>query len=80
MYYVYIVECLDTSLYTGITTDVARRFEEHQKGIGGKFTRAKKPIKIVFTEEQPDRSQASRREAEIKSWTRAKKLALIKNL
>lgn len=76
-YFVYILECEDGSLYTGVTTDVARRLDEHQRGIGSHFTRAKGAKRIVYTEEQPDRSSAQKREAEIKSYSREKKLALI---
>lgn len=76
-YFVYLLECKNGSLYTGITTDVARRFTEHKKGEGGHFTRAKGAKRIVYTEEHPDRSAASKREAEIKSWPREKKLTLI---
>ena len=78
MYFVYILECRDGSLYTGITTDVARRFKEHKEGLGGHYTSAKEAVKIVYIEEQPDRSTASKREAEIKSWSREKKLDLIR--
>ncbi|MHB8860544.1 MAG: GIY-YIG nuclease family protein [Minisyncoccota bacterium] len=77
MYFVYVLECGDGSLYTGITTDVARRFAEHQKGIGSHFTRAKRAKRIVYTEECADRSSAQKREAEIKRWPREKKLSLI---
>jgi putative endonuclease len=78
MYFVYILECGDGSLYTGITTDVKRRFAEHKSGAGGHFTRAKGAKRIVYTEEQPSRSAAQKREAEIKKLTREQKLALIK--
>ncbi len=77
MYFVYIIECGDTSLYTGITTDIKRRFKEHKAGVGGHYTSAKEVVKIVYTEEHPNRSSALKREAEIKGWTRQKKLALI---
>lgn len=76
-YFVYLLECEDGSLYTGITTDVERRFAEHQKGTGGHFTRAKKAKQIVYTERQLNRSSALMREAEIKKFPRKKKLALI---
>lgn len=79
MYFVYLLECADGSIYTGITTDVERRFAEHTKGIGSNFTRSKKAVKIVHTEAHPDRSSASKREAEIKSWPRAKKIALARD-
>jgi putative endonuclease len=76
MYHLYILECADGSLYTGITTDVERRLKEHQAGMGGHYTRSKTARKIVHTEPYPDRSAASKREAEIKSWPREKKLNL----
>lgn len=77
MYLVYILECADGSLYTGVTTDVVRRFTEHREGKGGHYTRAKGVRSVVYTEEQPNRSAAQKREAEIKSWSREKKIALI---
>lgn len=77
MYFVYILKCKDGSLYTGITTDLARRFGEHKNGTGAKYTRGKKAGKIVYSERKNNRSTASKREAEIKSWTRAEKIALI---
>ncbi len=76
-YFVYILQCGDKSLYTGITTDLKRRLEEHKAGTGGHYTRAKDAVKIVYSEEHQNRSSASKREAEIKSWPRAKKLSLI---
>jgi putative endonuclease len=78
MYFVYLIECNDGSLYTGITTDVKRRFAEHKRGTGGHYTRAKGVVRIVYTEKRRDRSSASKREAEIKSWPREKKLTLVK--
>jgi len=78
MYFVYILTCKDGSLYTGITTDVQRRFAEHKSGHGGSYTSAKGVVKVVYTERRRNRSSASRREAEIKSWPREKKLHLIK--
>ena len=76
-YFVYLIQCEDKSIYTGITTDLKRRFKEHQDKIGGNYTRAHKVKKILFSEKHMDRSNASKREAEIKSWSREKKLALI---
>ncbi|TSC70716.1 MAG: putative endonuclease [Parcubacteria group bacterium Gr01-1014_49] len=76
-YFVYILSCADGSLYTGVTTDVKRRFAEHKKGTGGRFTRARKVKRVVYTERHPDRSSAQKREAQIKSWPRKKKLALV---
>lgn len=78
MYFVYLLQCRDKSIYTGITTDIARRLTEHQTGkAGAKYTRAKGAVKIVHTERFKNRSTASKREAEIKSWPRAKKLRLV---
>ncbi len=77
MYFVYIIECGDKSLYTGITTDLKRRLEEHKAGTGGHYTRAKGAVKIVYSEEHQNRSSASKREAEIKKLKREKKLALV---
>ena len=76
MYFLYFLLCRDRSIYTGITTDVKRRFKEHQDGTGSKYTRARKAIKILYTEKFKTRSAASKREAEIKSWGREKKLKL----
>jgi len=77
-YYIYILECADKSLYTGITTDLKRRFKEHLAGKGGAYTRSHPPVKIRYSESARSRSRALKREAEIKSWPRTKKLALIK--
>jgi putative endonuclease len=75
---VYLLECGDESLYTGITTDLARRVEEHKAGKGGAYTRAKKVKKILYSEKHKSRSSASKRESEIKTWPRQKKLTLSK--
>lgn len=79
MYSLYILKCKDGSLYTGITTDVARRLKEHKAGIGGHYTRSKDVVGVVYTEKHEDRSSASKREAEIKGWTRAKKIQLVRD-
>ena len=78
VYFVYLLECVDGTLYTGIATNVARRFKEHSAGKGSKYAAAKKAKRIVYSEPPPDRSSASKREAEIKKWSRARKLLLIK--
>ncbi len=77
-YYVYMLECADTSLYTGITTDVVRRISEHNgeaKG-GAKYTRVKRPVKLVYSEEFPSRSLALKREHAIKCLTHIEKKKL----
>lgn len=79
MYFVYILQCGDKSLYTGITTDIARRLAEHKAGTGGHYTRARGAVRIVHSERHPDRSAASKREAQIKRLTRARKLALARS-
>ncbi len=78
MYYVYLIECGDKTIYTGITTDIQRRFKEHNSGKGGAYTRSKKVKKVLYTEQFKTRSEALKRESEIKSWPREKKLVLIK--
>lgn len=76
-WYVYIILCSDTSLYTGITTDVDRRFSEHSNHKGAKYFRARSPKKIVYVENGHSRSSASQREAAIKKLDRQEKLSLI---
>jgi putative endonuclease len=78
MWHVYILECKNGRLYTGITNNLKKRCEAHLAGKGGKFTRAFKAKKLLFSEEAQDRGAALRREARIKSWTRREKLAFIK--
>lgn len=78
-YFVYILECCDGSLYTGITTDVTKRLEEHNfSDKGAKYTKARRPVKLLYEESSSDRSSASKREYAIKKLTRLKKLQLIK--
>ena len=77
-WFVYIIEASDGSLYTGVTTDVERRFAEHfDSGKGAKFFRGRKPKRVVYQQDHPDRSSALKREAEIKKLTRENKLRLI---
>ena len=73
----YILRCGDGSLYTGITTDVERRFQEHQSGKGAKYTRGRGPLELVYCEECPDKSAALKRELEIKALPREQKLKFI---
>lgn len=77
MWHVYIIECKDKTLYTGITTDIDRRISEHSSGKGGRFTRNRTPVKLVYKQQVPDRSAALKREAEIKQLKRKAKLDLI---
>jgi len=79
-YFVYILECCDGSLYTGITTNVAKRLDEHNlSDKGAKYTKARRPVKLLYEESAIDRSSASKREYAIKKLTRIKKLQLIEN-
>ncbi|HET6463542.1 MAG TPA: GIY-YIG nuclease family protein [Candidatus Krumholzibacteria bacterium] len=77
MWFVYVVRCSDRSLYTGITTDVKRRVEEHNDGRGARYTRSRCPVKLVYREKVADRGAALRREYEIKRMTAEEKLKLV---
>jgi putative endonuclease len=76
-YFVYMVRCSNGALYTGMTTDVARRLAEHNAARGARYTRLNAPVELVWTEAHPDRSSAMKREAQIKRLPRTKKLDLI---
>jgi len=77
-WHVYIIRASDGSLYTGITTDVERRFNEHcGTPKGARFFRGRQPLEVVYTENHPDRSSALRREYVIKGLSRDLKLELI---
>ena len=75
----YIVSCVDGSLYCGITKDVDSRIKAHNKGTGAVYTRTRRPVTLVWTESKEDKGSALRREAEIKKLTRSQKKLLIKN-
>ncbi|HAG27655.1 TPA: endonuclease [Patescibacteria group bacterium] len=77
MYYFYILQCKDNSLYCGYTTDLKQREQEHNLGLGSKYVRSKGGGKIVYSEKFKSRSEALKREALIKTWTRQKKLQLL---
>lgn len=74
---VYVLECADGTLYTGYTTDLDRRVDEHNAGDGAKYTRGRTPVTVVHTEEFDDRSAAMAREYEIKQRSRAHKERLV---
>jgi putative endonuclease len=78
MYYVYIIECNDGTLYTGYTTSLEERIKAHNKGIGAKYTRGRLPVKLCYYEVHSNKSDALKREINIKRLTRKKKLKLIK--
>ena len=75
----YILRCGDGTLYTGITTDVEKRFAAHSAGKGAKYTRGRGPLELVSREQCGDHSDALRRELEIKRLPREEKLRMIKN-
>ena len=77
---VYILECSDSSLYTGITTDLARRIAEHEMGKGARYTQGRGPFRLVHQELHKNRADAPKREIIIKAMTRARKLALIQGV
>ncbi|NRD71979.1 GIY-YIG nuclease family protein [Shewanella sp. VB17] len=81
-WYLYMIECANGHLYTGVTLDIVRRFSEHESGgvKAAKFLRGKGPLKLVYQELVGDRSAALKREIKIKSFSRKKKLMLISSL
>lgn len=79
-WFVYIVECADKTLYTGITTDMERRINEHNSSSkGAKYTKTRRPVTMVYFESVPDRTSASKREAAIKKLSRKEKMELIRH-
>lgn len=73
----YILECADGTYYTGITNDLEKRLAAHEAGQGAKYTRGRGPLKVVYTEQCNDRSNASQRELHIKKLSRQDKVTLI---
>lgn len=77
-WHVYIVKCSDGTFYTGVAKDLARRLVEHNSSkLGSKYTRARRPVELVFSEERASRSDACKREVAIKNLTRTQKIGLI---
>ncbi|MFN8498725.1 MAG: GIY-YIG nuclease family protein [Anaerolineae bacterium] len=76
MVYVYMVECRDGTLYTGWTTDLAGRVQAHNNGTGARYTRSRRPVRLVYWEAAADRSAALRREAALRRLPRDQKVAL----
>ena len=79
-WYVYILQCADGTLYTGITNDLNRRLKAHNAGTASKYTRVRRPVEIVYREEVETKGDALRRELQIKAMSRRDKQALILNL
>lgn len=77
IWYLYILRCKDGSLYTGITTDISRRLEEHRRGKGAKYTRGRGPLELVYRQVCGTHSQALKRELEVKAMKRERKEQLL---
>jgi putative endonuclease len=77
MWYVYILRCRDGSLYTGISNDIQKRLSKHNSGKASKYTRARRPLELVYTEKLRSKPQALRREAEIKSLSAQNKRQIV---
>jgi putative endonuclease len=78
-YYFYFARCSDDSLYAGYCKDIQAREDKHNTGKGAKYTRSRRPIKIIYTETFDTQKAAMQREIEVKKWNRLKKVNLIKN-
>lgn len=79
MYYLYILKCADKTLYTGITVDLSRRIKEHNYSkLGAKYTRAHRPVKLVYSKKFRNRSKAQTEESRIKHLSRKEKLELVR--
>jgi len=76
-YKVYMVECSDKSIYTGIAKDIEKRLGQHSRGIGSKYVRTRLPIKLQWSSKRMDLSQALKTEYQIKQWSKKKKLEWI---
>jgi putative endonuclease len=76
-WFFYIVECRDNSYYSGITNDLAQRLKAHNQGSGAKYTRGRGPVTLVYSEKQDSLSDALKREALVKRWSRAQKQQLF---
>ncbi|MFH1837062.1 MAG: GIY-YIG nuclease family protein [Candidatus Omnitrophota bacterium] len=77
MWYVYILECSDQTLYIGTTTSLTERLDKHNKGKASKYTRGRIPVALKYHEEHPDKTSALKRELQLKRWSKTKKLALV---
>ena len=78
-FYCYIVKCCDGTYYTGWTTDPVRREKQHNAGTGARYTSMRRPVEMVYVEEQPDRTSAMKRELAIKQLRRVAKRTLIES-
>ncbi len=76
-FFVYLLECRDKTFYCGYTTDLAKRLANHNKGIGSKYTKRRRPVRMIYSEELPSLSAALKREHEIKKFSRTRKEELV---
>jgi len=76
--YCYMLECADGTYYTGWTTDPERRVKQHNKGEGARYTKTRRPVKLVYLEPQPDKVTAMKRERAIKTLSRKQKIELLR--
>ena len=72
-WYLYLVRCADDTIYTGISIDVEARIDKHNSGRGAKYTQARLPVRLIYSESQPNRISAMKREIEVKKWGRKRK-------
>lgn len=80
MYYLYILKCADETLYTGITTELERRVEEHNSSeLGARYTRGRRPVELVFSKKFKDRSTAGKEESRIKKLSKKEKLKIVQH-
>jgi putative endonuclease len=79
-WFCYMLRCRDGSLYVGMTNDVANRVEKHNRGLGPEFTKKRRPVELIWSQEFVDRVAAREREVELKGWNRKKKLSLVARL
>ena len=77
VWYLYILKCSDGSLYTGVTPNLQRRTKSHNNGSGGRYTRCRLPVSLIYSESYSTKSEALKRELQVKGWSRAKKESLI---
>lgn len=78
-HYAYMLRCKDNSIYSGYTTDLEKRLETHNSGMGAKYTRARLPVKLVYFEEFEDKKEAMKREWQFKQYTHIEKEKMIRN-
>lgn len=78
MYTIYILLCSDNTLYTGITNDLDARVAKHLSGTGAKYTRGRLPVRLIYSETATSKSDALKRELEIKSWSRTDKISRLR--